>query len=86
MKIKECPNPFRCAALGQTRKFKIRDDWEDIKVSVMERAIRARFYQHHDLAEILKRSKGTLLIKRLRTISEASDMIPTRVSMPLVKY
>ncbi len=26
----------------------------------MERAIRARFDQHPDLAEILKRSKGTL--------------------------
>jgi ribA/ribD-fused uncharacterized protein len=54
MTIKDCPNPFRCAAIGQTRKFKIRDDWEDIKVSVMERAIRARFNQHPDLAEILK--------------------------------
>lgn len=60
IKIKECPNPFRCAAIGQTREFKIRDDWEDIKVSVMERAIRARFDQQPDLADILKRSKGTL--------------------------
>lgn len=59
-KIKDCQNPFRCAAIGQTRKFKIRDDWEEIKVSIMERAIRARFNQHPDLAEELKRSKGTL--------------------------
>lgn len=41
--MKNCSNPFRCAAIGQSREFKIRDDWEDIKVSVMERAIRARF-------------------------------------------
>lgn len=60
MKIKGCSNPFRCAAMGQTRKFKIRDDWENIKVAVMERAIRARFDQHPELAAILKRSKGTL--------------------------
>lgn len=59
-KIKECSNPFLCAAIGQTREFKIRDDWEEIKVCVMERAIRARFNQHPDLAEILKCSKGTL--------------------------
>ena len=59
-KIKKCSNPFLCATIGQTREFKIRDDWEEIKVSVMERAIRARFEQHPDLADILKRSKGTL--------------------------
>ena len=59
-KIKECSNPFLCATMGQTREFKIRDDWEKIKVSVMEQAIRARFDQHPDLADILKRSKGTL--------------------------
>lgn len=59
-KIKACQNPFRCAAIGQTREFKIRDDWEEIKIDVMARAIRARFDQHPELAEILKRSKGTL--------------------------
>lgn len=59
-KIKACSSPFRCAALGQTRKFKIRDDWEEIKVSIMARAIRARFDQHPELAEILRQSKGTL--------------------------
>ena len=59
-KIKACQNPFQCAAIGQTREFKIRDDWEEIKIDVMERAIRARFDQHPKLAEILRRSKGTL--------------------------
>ena len=59
-RIKGCSNPFQCAAIGQTREFKIKDDWEEIKVSVMERAIQARFDQHPDLAEILKRSKGIL--------------------------
>ncbi|NDY74346.1 Swarming motility protein YbiA [Desulfobacter hydrogenophilus] len=59
-KIKECSNPFLCAAIGQTREFKIREDWEQIKVSVMEHAIRARFDQHPDLADILKRSNGIL--------------------------
>lgn len=59
-KIKNCSNPFLCAAMGQTREFKIREDWEQIKVAVMERAIRARFDQHPKLADRLKRSKGTL--------------------------
>jgi ribA/ribD-fused uncharacterized protein len=59
-KIKACDSPFRCAAIGQTRRFKIRENWEDIKVSVMESAIRARFQQHPELADALKRSKGKL--------------------------
>ncbi|MGD9210356.1 MAG: NADAR family protein [Desulfobacteraceae bacterium] len=59
-KIKSCENPFRCAAIGQTRRFKLRKDWEQVKVSVMERAIRARFNQHPKLAEILKRSEDKL--------------------------
>ncbi|GEM_PF-1474536 len=59
-RIKDCTSPFQCAAIGQTRKFKIREDWEEIKVFVMERAIRARFDQYPDLADVLKRSKGRL--------------------------
>ena len=59
-KIKACESPFRCAAIGQTRRFKIRDDWENIKVSVMEQAIRARFDQHLELAKALKFTKRKL--------------------------
>ncbi len=59
-KIKTCESPFRCAAIGQTRRFKIRDDWESIKVSVMEQAIRARFEQHPELAKVLRLTKRKL--------------------------
>lgn len=59
-KIKACDSPFRCAAIGQTRRFRIRDDWEVIKVSVMGQAIRARFSQHPRLADALRRSKGKI--------------------------
>ena len=59
-KIKACESPFRCAAIGQTRRFKIRDDWENTKVSVMEQAIRARFEQHPELAKALKLTKRKL--------------------------
>lgn len=59
-KIKSCNSPFRCVAIGQTRRFIIRDDWENIKVSVMEQAIRARFEQHHELAIALKHTRRKL--------------------------
>ncbi len=58
--IKNETNPYRTAALGQTRKFKLRADWESVKTKVMERAIRARFAQHPALAARLKKSQGQL--------------------------
>ncbi|MDP0495236.1 MAG: NADAR family protein [Verrucomicrobiota bacterium JB024] len=59
-KIKACENPYLCAALGQTRRYPLRADWEQVKAAVMERAIRARFEQHPAMAERLKRSTGRL--------------------------
>ena len=59
-KIRTCKTPHRCAALGQTRQYKLREDWDQVKVSVMERAIRARFDQHPELAKRLRRSSGEL--------------------------
>jgi len=58
--IRTSGNPYRCAALGQTRRFPIRAEWESVKVSVMERAIRARFEQHPELCDRLKLSRGKL--------------------------
>jgi ribA/ribD-fused uncharacterized protein len=59
-KIKACENPYLCAALGQTRRYPLRADWEQVKAAVMERAIRARFEQHPAMAERLRRSSGRL--------------------------
>ncbi|MGE9291998.1 MAG: NADAR family protein [Puniceicoccales bacterium] len=59
-RIKACENPYLCAALGQTRNYPLRADWEQVKVAAMERAIRARFEQHPEIAERLKSSTGRL--------------------------
>lgn len=50
-RIREAPTPGKAKRLG--RKIRIRPDWDDIKVDVMTRAVRAKFTQHDDLRDIL---------------------------------
>ena len=44
-----------------TKKLKIRDDWEDIKESVMEKALRAKFTQHSFWKEKLLCHQGVIV-------------------------
>lgn len=64
MKLSRKSNPVTVLSavqqLDKTGRFIIRDDWENIKVSVMEQAIRARFEQHHELAIALKHTRRKL--------------------------
>jgi len=41
------------ARLGRSRKVKIRDDWEEVKVDVMRSAVRAKFAEHPHLQQLL---------------------------------
>lgn len=41
----------------------IRSDWDNIKVNVMEKALRAKFMQHPDLAKKLLRTGDAILIE-----------------------
>ncbi len=52
-KIRETKSPMIAARLGRSRKVKIRDDWEDVKVDVMRTAVRAKIQAHDELQELL---------------------------------
>lgn len=52
-KIRETKSPMIAARLGRSRKVKIRDDWEEVKVDVMRTAIRAKFAEHSELQVLL---------------------------------
>ena len=41
------------ARMGRDRKKKLRRDWESVKVSVMRKAVLAKFTQHDDIREVL---------------------------------
>lgn len=52
-KIRETKSPMIAARLGRSRKVKIRDDWEEVKVDVMRTAVRAKIHEHDELQELL---------------------------------
>ncbi|MDC3981502.1 NADAR family protein [Polyangium jinanense] len=52
-RIRSASTPLLAARLGRDRKQRLRADWESVKVSVMRRAVEAKFRQHDDLAVLL---------------------------------
>jgi hypothetical protein len=52
-KVATAPTPGDSARLGRTPHPSYRPDWDEVKDSVMLRAVRAKFTQHADLREIL---------------------------------
>lgn len=61
--IRAAPTPGQAARLGRTDDGQLRSDWEQVKESVMERAVLAKFEQHADL-------RATLLGTRLAPLVE----------------
>ncbi|MBO6937737.1 MAG: NADAR family protein [Deltaproteobacteria bacterium] len=51
--VRAAKTPMEAARMGRDRKRKLRRDWESVKVDVMRVAVRAKFRQHDDLAELL---------------------------------
>ncbi|GAA4421412.1 NADAR family protein [Bremerella cremea] len=52
-KIRTTKSPMIAARLGRSRKVKIRDDWESVKVDVMRKAVQAKFAEHAKLRDLL---------------------------------
>ncbi|MDC3955201.1 NADAR family protein [Polyangium jinanense] len=52
-RIRSASTPLLAARLGRDRKQRLRADWESVKVSVMRRAVEAKFRQHDDLTVLL---------------------------------
>lgn len=50
-RIREAEKPGLCKKLGQ--KVKLRQDWEQVKIQVMEDLVRQKFTKHKDLREKL---------------------------------
>lgn len=53
--------PNKAKVLG--RKVKLRSDWEDIKIQIMEEIVRAKFEQNNDLKKRLLNTGNKILIE-----------------------
>ncbi|WP_461451243.1 NADAR family protein [Mucilaginibacter sp.] len=60
-RIKAMKSPMDAAKEGRNRNNILRDDWEQIKDTVMYKAVKAKFLQHPDMKSILL-DTGTLPI------------------------
>lgn len=52
-KIRQANSPMKAATLGRSRKVPIRSDWEEVKVAIMEKAVRRKFESYPELQHIL---------------------------------
>jgi ribA/ribD-fused uncharacterized protein len=59
--IRTAKTPQQAKKLGRTRSPAFRADWETVKESVMEIALKAKFTQNQPLADLLKSTGNTEL-------------------------
>ncbi|MDI3287836.1 NADAR family protein [Polyangium sp. 15x6] len=68
-RIRSASTPLLAARLGRDRKQRLRADWESVKVSVMRRAVEAKFRQHDDLAVLLLSTAAARIVEH--TVNDA---------------
>lgn len=52
-KIRKTPKAFMAAEMGRDRSIKIKRGWDNMRLNVMTTAVRAKFNQHPELANLL---------------------------------
>lgn len=52
-KIRNASNAKQAADLGRSRKFPLRNDWEEVKIEIMSKAVLKKFQTHSKLASLL---------------------------------
>ena len=52
-RIRKANSPMIAARLGRSRKVKLRDDWESVKIDVMRDVVRKKFTTHAELSDLL---------------------------------
>ncbi|MBD3169025.1 MAG: DUF1768 domain-containing protein [candidate division Zixibacteria bacterium] len=67
--IRRANNATIACRLGRDRRYKLRPDWESVKVSLMRKAVMAKFTQHVDLGKSLLSTGNTRLVEH--TIKDA---------------
>jgi ribA/ribD-fused uncharacterized protein len=51
--IRLAKSPGKAKAMGRSRKYRLRRDWESVKDGIMREAVLAKFTQHADLRALL---------------------------------
>jgi len=68
-KIRKVSDPKIAARISRDRRYKLRLDWESVKVSIMREAVYAKFTQHPELGKLLVSTDEAKLVEH--TIKDA---------------
>lgn len=60
-RVRQAPSPYEAAQMGRDPQIPKREDWLEVKDSVMETAVRAKFDQHEILRSLLLHTKKAAL-------------------------
>jgi len=71
--IRNAKSPAKAKALGQTRRVKLREDWEQVKDDVMRDVVRAKFTQHTHILSILLGTGDALIVEHTANDSYWGD-------------
>jgi len=63
-RIRHTPSPMIAARLGRDRKARLRPDWEQVKLDVMRKAVRAKFTQHEAIRRVLLDTGHATIVER----------------------
>jgi ribA/ribD-fused uncharacterized protein len=72
-RIRSTKSPMIAARLGRSRKQPIRPDWDRVKLRVMEEAVRAKFFQHESLRQLLIDTGDTEIVEHTERDSTWGD-------------
>jgi ribA/ribD-fused uncharacterized protein len=65
--IRLAKSPAKAKAMGRSRKFRLRRDWERVKDGIMREAVLAKFTQHADLRAVLLGTGEAVLVENSPT-------------------
>lgn len=71
--IRKANSPMLAARMGRDRSKRLRRDWEGVKDEVMRKAVRAKFSQHAELAQILLATGDAVLVEHTANDSYWAD-------------
>jgi ribA/ribD-fused uncharacterized protein len=72
-KIRNAEGPGAAKKLGQTRKVRLRGDWEQVKNQIMYDAVLAKFSQHDNIRTTLLKTDDAILVEHTSNDSYWGD-------------
>jgi N-glycosidase YbiA len=62
-KIRHAGSPMKAAELGRSRKERILKNWDNLRLTIMYDAVKAKFTQHVELKQLLMATKNAQIIE-----------------------